>query len=279
MKCDTPFYKRPNGYVDYLPLPCGKCPNCKRRRVSDWSVRLQEEDNVSLSSHFVTLTYNTDHVPISPNGFMTLNKRDFQLFMKRLRKSLPKNSPKIKYYCAGEYGEKTNRPHFHAIMFNVPDIELINDAWQLGTVHVGSVSEASVKYTAKYIDKDKRIPMFKNDDRIREFSLKSKGLGESYLTPEKVKYHKDDITRLFVILPDGIKAPLPRYYRDKIYTDSEKRQQLKYIHSSFLHEEKLDRMEFDELYGNIPEFTYENYLFTRKKGRYQSFYNSTNLRP
>ena len=106
MPCDTPYSVKPKGWLNAIDVPCGKCPNCKKRRVNEWVFRLQEEDKVSSTSYFITLTYDTVVVPISPNGFMTLKKRDLQLFWKRLRKAIGKG-PKIRYYAVGEYGSKS----------------------------------------------------------------------------------------------------------------------------------------------------------------------------
>lgn len=167
-------------------VPCGKCPNCRAKRVSNWSVRLMQELKDSTSAHFLTLTYDTNSVHITPNGFMDLSKRDVQLFFKRLRKAHAKNNAfkgrRLKYYLCGEYGGRSFRPHYHIILFNAA-IELIQPAWQLGMVHYGDergVNEASVGYTLKYISKPNRIPLHRNDDRTPEFSLMSKGL--AYLT-------------------------------------------------------------------------------------------------
>ena len=73
---------------------------------------------MSSSAYFVTLTYDNNHVPISEHGFPTLCKRDFQLFMKRLRFN---TGVKIKYYVAGEYGSTNHRPHYHAVIFGAPN--------------------------------------------------------------------------------------------------------------------------------------------------------------
>lgn len=160
-------------------VPCGKCPECTARRVSGWSFRLMQEEKNSISAHFITLTYDTNHVHITPNGFMGLKKRDLQLFFKRLRKAHAKDlafgGKRIKYYACGEYGGRTLRPHYHVILFNAK-CELIQGAWQLGSVHYGKVSGASVGYTLKYISKPSKIPMHRNDDRLKEFALMSKGL-------------------------------------------------------------------------------------------------------
>lgn len=178
-QCMTPFTVKDKKTKESIPVPCGKCPNCKRRRISGWSFRLMQEDKVSENSLFITLTYDTKVVPITKSGYMGLNKRDLQLFFKRLRKAhnnvlgLDGYPVRIKYYACGEYGGRTFRPHYHVILFNAR-IELIQDAWQNGAVHYGKVTGASVGYTLKYMSKPSKIPMHKNDDRDREFALMSK---------------------------------------------------------------------------------------------------------
>ena len=208
-------------------VPCGKCYNCKRRRTSSWSVRLVKEGERSLSAHFLTLTYNTENVPISKNGFMTLNKIDLQKFFKRLRKWHGKEHTSLKYYAVGEYGGQTKRPHYHIVIFNA-NLEHFERSWSidlkpLGQIHIGTITEASIGYTLKYICKDSQIPIHKNDDRIKEFAIMSKGLGSNYLTDKMITWHKNKPEeRIYVPLKDGKKAPLPRYYKQKIYDESEK---------------------------------------------------------
>jgi len=226
-------------------VPCGKCEVCKKRRISSWSFRLMQEDKVATSSYFLTLTYDTDHVPITRNGFMSLSTRDIQLFFKRLRKTHTQKNPDtfIKYYCAGEYGGKTFRPHYHIILFNVElklmfsktDLKLLDYSdydgkqivqckqWNLGTCTVGKISDASVGYTMKYIAKPRRIPLHRNDDRRPEYAQMSKGLGISYLTEAMLDWHLADLeNRMYVNIPDGKKATMSRYYKDKIYWPGER---------------------------------------------------------
>lgn len=217
--CLTPFIVKQH---DNIPVPCGKCPECKARRISGWSFRLMNEFKRASSGYFITLTYDTKHVPISRNGFMELRKRDVQLFFKRLRKAHTAadtfNNP-IKYYAAGEYGGKTKRPHYHIILFNAK-LELIQPSWDLGQIHYGEVNEASVGYTLKYISKMSKFPMHRNDDRQPEFSLMSKRLGFNYLTPQMIKWHNDDPNnRMYCNIEDGKKISMPRYYKEKIYDE------------------------------------------------------------
>lgn len=232
---------------------------------------MQQEDKISSSSHFVTLTYDTSTVPITPNGYMGLSKRDVQLFMKRLRK-LSKNT--LKYYAVGEYGTKGNRPHYHMILYNLEDVEMINKAWQKGSIHVGNVSGDSIAYTTKYIDKLKRIPMHKNDDRLREFSLMSKGIGDNYLTPETIAWHKADVSRNYIVKEGGYIIALPRYYRDKIFTDNEKFQQRIIIHKKDKnHKKNLQEIARLRHRGAIDG---DQLLYNEKIARYNRFYSSNN---
>lgn len=224
-KCITPFYvKQGLTTNEKIPVPCGKCPPCMKRRTSGWSFRLVKEGDVSKSALFVTLTYNTENVPITEKGYMSLSKTDVQKFFKRLRKQ---TDNKIKYFIVGEYGTERMRPHYHAILFNA-NADIIYKAWMkdwkpIGTIFIGSVSEASIGYTLKYMQKPTKIPLHSNDDRLKEFQLMSKGLGKTYLTDNMIKWHKDDIeNRMYLPLKDGKKAAMPRYYKDKMYTEAEK---------------------------------------------------------
>lgn len=154
--------------------PCGNCAECVARKISAWSCRLTNEEKYCESALFLTLTYSTDFVPITPKGFMTLDKRDVQLFFKNLRKAqFGSKKGNIKYYAAGEYGGRTNRPHWHIILFNAR-VELLQPAWDKGQIHYGTVTPASIGYSLKYISKPKKFPKHSNDDRLRECALMSK---------------------------------------------------------------------------------------------------------
>jgi hypothetical protein len=209
-----------------IPVPCGKCPACLKRRANGWAFRLKEHHKITTSAYFLTLTYDNEHVPISVKNFLTLNKKHFQDFLKRLRKhhTLQNIDTKICYYAVGEYGTNTYRPHYHAIIYNInPD--LLQKAWTLGQIHVGEVNGATISYVCKYLHKGKTIPMHQNDDRVPEFSLMSKKLGLNYLTPQMLKYHRDDISRNYVTLEGGVKSAMPRYYREKIYDEKQRYKQ------------------------------------------------------
>lgn len=220
MSCLAPFHvknKVPTSQSGlYTAVPCGKCPQCLKRRASQWIFRLKQEDKISTSAMFVTLTYDDSTINITHNGFMTLNRRDVQLYMKLLRKK--HKNVKLKYYLAGEYGSKLKRPHYHMILFNA-DEKHVRETWKYGAVDVGHVSGASIGYVTGYIHKGRVVPEHKRDDRIPEFSLMSKGLGVNYINDASTKWHHDDPTRFYVVESGNNKVSIPRYYRDRLYTD------------------------------------------------------------
>lgn len=71
------------------------------------------ETSMHKQNMFITLTYDNNHIPADGS----IDKRELQLFFKRLRKKI--NPIKIKYLACGEYGEKFGRPHYHACVCGV----------------------------------------------------------------------------------------------------------------------------------------------------------------
>lgn len=107
-------FKRELGYPNTeVQIACGQCIGCRLDKARAWAIRCVHESSLYRSNIFVTLTYDNDHLPL----YNSLSKRDLQLFFKRLRKHFP--DVKIRYFACGEYGEQFQRPHYHAIIFNL----------------------------------------------------------------------------------------------------------------------------------------------------------------
>lgn len=169
----------------------------------------------------MTLTYDDDNL-VYADDEPCLCKRDVQLFFKRFRKFL--KGDKIKYYCVGEYGDQwrpitpNGRPHYHAIIFyrgkrDWFDIQLlIKKLWSAGIAQVGHVTGAQ-GYVTKYVLKfDKRSHL------VPPFSLISHGLGIDYLTDSKVLFHRKNLVP-YALKPGGFRVNLPRYYKDRIFSE------------------------------------------------------------
>lgn len=227
MNCQQPFTIEHND-KDYI-VPCGKCLVCLQKRRNDWVFRLSQEHKRSLGSAFITLTYSPRFYP--EEG---LQKRDFQLFMKRLRKQTP--NKKLRYYAVGEYGSKRMRAHYHAILFNWDgDERSLSEAWSvtvngkkvpLGIVHIGRVNQKSIRYTTKYVIQRAYLPRGPQGQKLNPpFALMSRqyGLGLWYLTDAMVAWHRSGY-KTYVIGPDGEKQALPRYYKKFIFHEEEVRE-------------------------------------------------------
>lgn len=198
-----------------LLVSCNKCPECRKKRAALWAFRIKEEERQHRSSYFLTLTYSSP--PRTDCGFPTLVKRDLQLFFKKIRK----RGEKIKYYACGEYGGLTKRPHYHMIIMGASE-PAIDHSWQHGHLKYGKVSAASIRYVTNYLCKSGGLYPFDDPDGQPEFSLMSKGMGKSYMSPQKIQWHIDKNANYISIC--GKKQALPRYYKDVIFDEEQRRQ-------------------------------------------------------
>lgn len=202
------FFKNDCCDYDYT-LPCGKCAECLLQKSTEWSYRIMLESQQYKRSCFITLTYAKN--PVS------LNKRDYQLFFKRLRKKI---GP-FRYFLCGEYGSQGKRPHFHAIIFgywpedaepvlnsNYFGSKFIEETWGLGFISVGELSLYDAKYCAKYMQKLQSMPA----NFVQPFvsmSLKP-GLGYQYFLD-----HKESLLKTDKIYFHGKYIKTPRYFLNK----------------------------------------------------------------
>lgn len=151
----------------FMRIPCCKCDSCKMNSSSHWAARCLLESSMHEKNCFVTLTYRpADMARCCPHG--SLNPKDLQDFWKRLRKAYP--DAEISYFACGEYGSKSERPHFHAIIFNFDfdDKEIVKASkhgskeyklyssstlekiWSHGICRIGDVNYESAGYVARY---------------------------------------------------------------------------------------------------------------------------------
>lgn len=210
-----------------IELPCGQCVGCRMRRASDWALRVMHEASLWEDSCFVTLTYARDFMPAGES----LDHRDFQLFMKRVRKKFGRKT--VRFYMCGEYGPLNQRPHYHACLFNVAfredrvpagksasgavfyDSKELSDLWKFGRCSVQDLTPETASYCARYImkkvlgqDADKHYGSRRPD--YAAMSLKP-GIGAGWYS----KYAGSDVFPQDYVVEDGIKRPVPKYY-DKL---------------------------------------------------------------
>lgn len=188
------------GYFDYVETGCGKCEVCRTEKSKQWSVKAECEGRCWKNKTFITLTYNNESLPKDRK----LHRIDIQKFWKRLRyhtykhtkdepfgrfenlemEELPhnelhemfdrnykrKNKKPIRYINCGEYGPKTKRPHYHAVIFNFKPDDLkrysrdrrgywlytskkLEEIWGKGFVIIGNATTETAAYVARYCTK------------------------------------------------------------------------------------------------------------------------------
>lgn len=237
------FGDRP-GDLASVRVACGKCVGCQLDRSAAWSLRCQHEASLYDLNCFVTLTYDDEHVPADGS----LRYPDVQGFLKRLRARSPGDHPgpdgrfPIRFFCAGEYGSQTERPHYHLLLFNFDfsdrkpvgkylyESETLADLWPHGLSSVGSVTPASASYVAQYCVK-KLLPPAEGDvpsfygrwlaygGRAREFVQMSRrpGLGSWWYQ----QFGSDVLPRDFVVDSSGKKHRVPRFYQERFRSGDE----------------------------------------------------------
>lgn len=110
----------------YINVPCGRCPQCRARKQSDFIQRIQIECFTNYM-FFCTLTYKDEELPsMEVNGFKHYyaDIKDFQNMIKHIRQKDLFGRP-FKFLAVNEYGGKRHRPHFH-VVFLVPKYETDN---------------------------------------------------------------------------------------------------------------------------------------------------------
>lgn len=180
---------------------------------------------------FVTLTYDDEHVPQN----LSVDKSEIQLFLKRVRKA----GFKVRYYAVGEYGDVSERPHYHLALFGFqscdfgitrkrtagccPQCDRIRDIWGKGQVMLAPLEPQSAAYVCGYVVKK----MTKEDDirlngRAPEFGMMSlrPGLGLGMIpdvASTLLEHNLDTLPDVPFALQHGTKKwPLGRYLRQNL---------------------------------------------------------------
>lgn len=236
---------RPYGVAQVYLVPCGKCAFCQQARRDSWAFRIYHESATQkYPGWFLTMTYDERHVPRTNAGMLTLRFYDIQLYLKRLRKQ----KYYAKYIAVGEYGAKTDRPHYHMLLWTDAPVEFLEANWKsskdgsrMGSVHFGTLTAASSMYTLKYILQPK--PMYRGREKPR--AQFSRFIGAEYMTQQVMEWHSGrDGTQEPIMYSwlDGKKRTLPRYYRNYLFI----KPQLEKFREKFVKEQRKKKEELHD---------------------------------
>lgn len=218
--------------LKYIKTGCGWCKECRAKIARDWLIRLNEEIKTNINAQFVTLSlsvesiikleediYKTGYKGISENIGQTdvniLAGFAVRRWAERWRKH---NKRAPRHFLVTELGHNSSeRIHLHGLVWGEP--EMIEKTWQYGNIDIGEwVDERTINYITKYITKIDEV-----HKGYKQKTFTSKGMGKEYI---ERNYHwhkfKGEETNTKYRLKDGRQIELPRYYKEKLWTEDER---------------------------------------------------------
>lgn len=204
----------------FLDVPCGKCINCLRSRFTMWRTRLLYEfyymsSDQRANSYFVTLTIKPEYYP----AIRADPAKYIRRFLDRIRKKV---GTSVRHFIITEFGDQTQRLHFHGLFFDIQfDINTLEDYWSYGFVAWSQLNETRIGYAVGYVSKG-------NDDLVVKKTFTPKifatpGLGKAYCDDDyNISFHHKEGEPVPILINEsGYPIAMPRYYREKIFTDEE----------------------------------------------------------
>jgi len=166
-----------------VPIGCGKCMECRKKKAREWQVRLLEEIRENKKAYFITLTFSNESIKELIESIRTkeseeqnkkletweITQKGYELdnqiatlatrrFLERYRKA---NKKSVKHYLVTELGhEGTENIHMHGIIWTDGNIDEVLKHWKYGFVwpkkedrNKTYVNEKTITYITKYINK------------------------------------------------------------------------------------------------------------------------------
>lgn len=236
--------------VVYVPIGCQNCMECRKQKARNWQVRLLEDLKEHKNGKFITLTFSDEAYAhyakeFEVEGYELDNEiatRAVRLFLERWRKKYKKS---LRHWLVTELGHNgTENIHLHGLIWTDESLDEVERIWNSGEDEEGNnlpngyvwkgvesgwkngkptyknyVNARTVNYIIKYVSKmDEKHKTYKS--RI----LTSPGIGRCYTTKGDYKRNlfKLNSTREYYKSSSGHKIGLPIYWRNKIYSETER---------------------------------------------------------
>lgn len=232
-----------------ITVKCGKCDTCKRQKAQEWAIKLINENKYHKESCFITLTFD-NKILLDKNskavkkyganaGFVfkiEYSMKYFQKFIKRLRKKFPEK--RISYFHVAEYGEKTHRPHHHAILFGInfnedrkecqisksghPQMysETLQSLWACGNTTLQDCNSNNIIYIAQY-----SLKKFKNNINNKKYNTLMTFSNRCKMNVKFIRRHPELILKGCLSDNDNKKYRIPRSYLKTLKEDDNEENQ------------------------------------------------------
>lgn len=237
------FYLKRNQLIQ--TIPCKNCWACQLNYSAEWATRNMLETLEHEQCYFITLTYDEEHLPIPEKMSYTqiyamethnieiehtiendgtwisgtLVPEHVKTFINSIRKHFQRQGiTGIRYFYCGEYGETTQRPHYHMLLYGVPmDLTqnysyhidknfkehwknpLIDKFWKYGMHDIANIEWSSAAYVSRYCTKklnteQNNAKWYAEQGKIKEFIRMSTnpGIGMKYYQLHKLDIYKND---------------------------------------------------------------------------------------
>lgn len=224
-----------------VPIGCGYCMECMKKKANNWKVRLLEDIKTNTNGKFITLTFSNESYTELANEINKKRKdkiKGYTLdneiatiatrrFLERWRKH---NKKSVRHWLISELGQKnTEHLHLHGIIW-CDKIEEIEKRWTYGYVWKGKkhrntgeiinyVNEKTIGYITKYVTKVDFIHKY-----YKPVILCSPGIGNNYINTHNFikNLYNGKETKETYTFRNGFKSSLPIYFRNKAYTEEER---------------------------------------------------------
>lgn len=223
MLCSNPFM------AGAVPFGCGQCGPCRISRRRLWTARQTLEALCHAENSFLTLTYDADHLPTGG----TLVPDDVRLWLYKLRKAC--RPRRFRYVVVGEYGDKSQRPHYHLSLFGLSRTsicgasrqtfeELVQQTWGKGFTYTREFNRFTARYVAGYVTKKWTRPDHPAlQGRHPEFARMSNRPGIGALAAEVIAQRLNSTVSDWAtgdvpttVRMDGKEYPIGRYLLNRI---------------------------------------------------------------
>ena len=251
-------------------VKCGKCEICQKKKQSAWAIKLQKESLYHLKSCFITLTFDNKILLDKNNKYgadpsflyhIDNSKEYFQKFIKRLRKKYKEKS--ITYFHVAEYGEKTKRPHHHAILYGINFEEdrfemeksktgktqffskTLYDLWGAGRISIQDLNNYNSAYIAQYSVKKSETNDNKRYKPKMTFSNRNK------MSQRYIRRNYNTIINGYIEDSENKKYSIPSSYLNTLKNSEKEKHKFAYLQYEQKLMERLSNINQNEYLENL----------------------------
>lgn len=210
-----------------VPIGCGKCMECTKKKRNEWSVRLHEELRTNKTkAYMVSLTFSTEELRRLSIGLITKGyELDNNIAYKAVdnwANNWKKEFGKVakRWFITEIGGGRYEHMHIHGIIWTDKGEEAIRRKWKYGYAHIGEyVNERTVSYIIKYV-----VSIDQKHQEYKPIIMASKGIGLKYVddTTKWIHRYQGSETVETYRTKSGHKLPLPMIYRNGLWTEAER---------------------------------------------------------